>query len=232
MKKLSIQEKAELFDIISEKFYNSNFGSSSKSQIDLMMFSLYLDKLIEKGEEYDDYTISKQLGILQSNVRMLKKKKQLIYPREYKWYDAFWEYNKSAFLDSTGKIVINIPDPNVHMELEHTIEQFGGYIDTQLNPKLLKIEPCHYINLIIKIYEYENKYDRKVSEKFEEQFINALNKKFNKNNDIESKITKKNFTKQIKEQGVQSVLSVLYDCIPSGTIKGVIKLIQNVLIDS
>ena len=47
MQSLPVKEKADLFDKIAEMYYDSNFGQSSKSQIELLMFSVYLDKMID-----------------------------------------------------------------------------------------------------------------------------------------------------------------------------------------
>lgn len=131
------EEKAKKFDEIALNYYNVNFGNFSKSQIDLLMFSIYLDKLIETNQNFDDYSLSKQLGIVQSSIRQLKKKKQLIYPRDYKWYEAFLEYCQNAQFDKSDRIVINIPDPNVYIELQNAIEEIGGYVEVQLNSILL-----------------------------------------------------------------------------------------------
>ena len=50
VKILTDSEKAELFDKIAANYYDTNFGSFSKSQMDLLMFSIYIDKLIDKNE--------------------------------------------------------------------------------------------------------------------------------------------------------------------------------------
>ena len=88
----TIHEKAKMFDEITAHYYNHNFGSFSKSDIDLLMFKFFLEKEIENNVNGDnlldynsvsDYEISKKLGITQQRVRTLKIKKQLIYPTEY-----------------------------------------------------------------------------------------------------------------------------------------------------
>ena len=175
MKSLSAQEKAKLFDVIAENYYNVNFGSFSKSQMDLLMFSIYLDRLIESGRPFDDYSISKQLGVTQATVRQLKIKKQLIYPREYKWYEAFIEYSKNAVFDNNDRIVISIPDPNVYLELQQAIEEMGGFVEVQLNSKLLKIPPGYFIELLLHIYQLEKNLDEKETKKLKKEFLKNLN---------------------------------------------------------
>ena len=81
------KEKCEMFDKIAEKFYNSNFGQTSKADFELLMFNFYIRKIISDNMNSDgtidynkcsDYKISKGLGITQQKVRNLKVKNQLI----------------------------------------------------------------------------------------------------------------------------------------------------------
>lgn len=229
VKSLPKEEKAKLFDCIVDEYYNVNFGHFSKSQIDLLMFSIYLDKLIDTGQNFDDYTISKQLGILQSTVRQLKKKKQLIYPRNYKWYESFLEYSKNAVFDNSGRIVISIPDPNVYLELQHAIEELGGYVEIQLNSKLLKIPPGYYIELLLRINQLDNECDEKEALKLKANFIKKLNKRYLEDEKLEGEFTDKTFLTKLKEQGLEIGLDILKDMIPGGTViaNGIVSLSKN-----
>ena len=83
------EEKIIAFDEIASQFYEANFGQASKADIELMMFRLYIEKLIKQHRNPDgtvdyrkcsDYKISKDLGITQQRVRNLKVKNQLIHP--------------------------------------------------------------------------------------------------------------------------------------------------------
>lgn len=80
----STEEKIENFEKISQYFFQSNFGEMSKSDIELLMFSFYLDNIIAHSTDKNgvlnysacsDYNISKDLGITQQRVRNLKIKK-------------------------------------------------------------------------------------------------------------------------------------------------------------
>ena len=214
IKNLSPEKKAKLFDRIADEYYNVNFGTFSKSQIDLLMFSIYLDELIEAGECFDDYTLSKQLGIVQTSVRQFKKKKQLIYPRDYKWYEVFLKYNENAVFDGRGRIVINIPDSDVYLELQHAIEEIGGYVEVQLNPKLLKIPPEYYIELLLKIHQTDNRSDVKSTEKIKRDFIKKLNECYLKDNELNCEFTNKTFLTKLKEIGLKIGLDILMDVLP------------------
>ncbi len=218
MRSLTIKEKAELFDLIATKYYNTNFGSFSKSESDLLMFSIYLDKLIDKEKNFDDYNISKDLGIVQANVRQLKKKKQLIYPRDYKWYEAFLNYSQNATLDNTGRIVISIPDPNVYIELQHAIEELGGYVEIQLNSKLLKIPPGYFIELLLKIHQLDNGLDNSSAKKLKSDLIKKLNSKYHNDEKLKEKFTEKSFSSKLTQQGIKLCLGILEEVVPGGAI--------------
>ena len=213
VRSLSAKEKAEMFDQIAKEYYDGNFGNFSKSQIDLLMFSLYLDKLLDAEQNFEDYTVSKQLGILETSVRQLKKKKQLVYPRDYKWYEAFLRYSEHAVVDQAGRIVISIPDPNVYLELSHAIEEIGGYVEVQLNAKLLKIPPGYYMELLLRIYQQEQALDPAQAQKMRDAFIKKLNKQYLGEDALEQTLTQKTLLTQLKEGGLEIALDVLKSMI-------------------
>jgi hypothetical protein len=172
------EEKAGFFDKIAECFYHNNFGQLSKSEMDLMMFHFYLEKLISDNVNPDgtidyrkcsDYKISKDLGITQQRVRNLKVKNQLTYPMEYDWKRALATLTENARYDkSTGKVVLNIPDPNLYLEIQNFIEDQGAYIEKQLNSKVLQIRAEYYIELIINLEPENSK--KKIIKSLKTQF--------------------------------------------------------------
>ena len=159
----SDEEKIALFDVIADHFYKANFGQMSKSDIELMMFRFYMEKMIATYQNEDgtidyrkcsDYKISKELGITQQRVRNLKIKKELIYPTQYDWKSALASLTENAKYDKiTNKIVLNIPDPNLYIEIQNFIEEQGAYVEKQLNSKVLQIRAEYYIDLIISLEE-------------------------------------------------------------------------------
>jgi len=214
---LSDKEKAGMFDEIAKNFYASNFGMFSKSQLDLLMFSLFIDKLIDKEMDFDDYTMSKLLGILQSSVRSLKKKKQLIYPRDYKWYDSFLKDNQHTTFDGE-KIVICISDPNVYIELQHAIEELGGYTEVQLNPKLLKIPPGYFIELLLRIHAEDKKLSEDDIRELRKALIKQLNERFHEDQNLEGLLTEDDFKSKLKKAGLETTFEILGNVIPGGII--------------
>ena len=103
-----------MFDEIACHFYSHNFGQTSKTDLDLLMFHFYYEKMrsiftdSEGGLDYtqcSDYKISKELRITQQRVRNLKVKNQLIYPpeEELDWIKEFAKLTKNARYDHVTK---------------------------------------------------------------------------------------------------------------------------------
>ena len=138
------KEKTRLTDWMNQNYFdNQNFGSTSKADFELFLFSLYVDHLIDNKETFDDYTVGKQLGITISRVRSLKEKKELKYHREdYCWVAYFIACIENARYDEIAHLVkVNIPDVNVIKDVRYFLEQNGWYDEYQLNPKLFQCSP-------------------------------------------------------------------------------------------
>ncbi|WP_417151155.1 hypothetical protein [Ruminococcus sp.] len=186
------KEKVEMFDEIAKKFYNHNFGTFSKSEMELMMFNFYIKKIVSTNVESDntlnynyssDYYISKDLGITQQKVNNLKIKNQLVNPIEFDWKKSFLKLVGNARFDNkSGKVLINIPDPNLYIEIKHYLEEKGGYIDTQLNKGLLKIRAEYFIQLLVEIEPGKNR----------KTIIKEIKKKIREENKDESKFLENN----------------------------------------
>lgn len=154
------KDKAVAFDMIAEQYYMCNFGSMSKADFDVLMFSIYLDRILETSEadinSYSDYRLSKLLGITQTRICSLKVKKELKYPYAgFNWKESFMRLSENARYDK-GKIKINIPDKNLYIEIKNFIESNGGFIETQLSPTLLQISPEFYLDLMYEIVDDDN----------------------------------------------------------------------------
>ena len=107
--------KAKAFDQIAEKYYFGNFGSVGKSDLDVLMFSIYIERILNKSQDnfstYSDYTLSKQLGITQTRISNLKVKKELQYPYEdFNWRKRLADISQNAIYDE-GRIKLHIPIP-------------------------------------------------------------------------------------------------------------------------
>ena len=155
------ETKAKAFDQIAELYYDRNFGSVSKSDFDVLMFSIYIEQILKQSEidmeTYCDYELSKQLGITQSKIRNLKIKKKLKYPYDdFDWRESFARVSKTAYFEG-GKIHIYISDPNLFIELKHFVETQHGNVEITLNTSLFIISIDVFIALLLHIGNEDDK---------------------------------------------------------------------------
>lgn len=142
-------EKATAFNQISERYYKRNFGTMSKTDFETLLFHIYIEHLLDKNEPFDDYTMSKSLGITQSKVRNLKLRKELQYPREgFEWKESFADSIRNAAYDDTTRLVkMIVSDVNVLTELRYYMETNGWYDEYHLNPKLFQCRLDFFLKL-------------------------------------------------------------------------------------
>ncbi len=205
--KFTDEEKIANFDIICDSFFNANFGHLSKSDIELMMFNFYISKMVKDNSDNDgiidfnkcsDYLISKELGITQQRVRNLKVKNQLINPIDFKWEKALAKLTENARYDKEShKVILNIPDPNLYIEIQNFIEENGAYVEKQLNSKVLQIRAEYYIALILNLED----------EKSSKRIIKELKKQFRKDNKKEAAFDDNNIGKSLIE-GTVNITSI------------------------
>lgn len=152
---LTDQEKQEGFDRIAEHFYNRNFGTMSKADLETLLFDIYIEHLLNHGECFDDHTMSKTLGISQSRVRNLKIKKELKYPHDgFDWKESFAEEVRTAVYDpDTHMISMRISDVNVLTELRYFTEINGLFDHYQLNPHVFSCRLDFFLKICEKLSE-------------------------------------------------------------------------------
>lgn len=166
----SNEEKIKAFDQIAEMYYNRNFGTASKAEIDLLMFKFYYEAAISKSRNEEsgvidyracsDYKIGKQLGLTEQRVRNLKRRKELVYPSE----DFDWVKELAHLLSDekcvnieNGSVIISIPDPNLYAAIEDFISDKGGYLNYHLNSKVLDIKIEYLTALAVEFEDEETK---------------------------------------------------------------------------
>jgi hypothetical protein len=133
------------------------------------------------------------LGITQQRVRNLKVKNQLAHPVEYDWKLALAKLTRNArFEPISHKVTLNIPDPNLYLEIQNFIEERGAYVEKQLNSKILQIRAEYYIDLVIALEP----------EKSQRAIIKELRKFFAQKNTDQSKLDEKNIGKSLIDAAV------------------------------
>lgn len=169
------ESKANAFDKIAEKYYYANFASTSKADLETLLFSIYIEQILEKDQTdltaYSDYTLSKLLGISQSKVSNLKVKKELQYPyKKFDWRQSFMCMANRAYYEN-GTIKLYIPDRNVYLEVKNAIEEAGGYIEVQLTSNLLQVKLAYFLDLMVALSDSQERDE--IRKKLKEQIQKA-----------------------------------------------------------
>ena len=212
-------KKAEAFDKIADMFYNRNFGAASKTEIELLMFSIFMDGMIHKHSNHDnvmdmnacsDYSIAKMLGIKQSAVKNLKLKKQARYPVEFDWRKSLESIKEHIRYDSRKqRIIIPAPDPNLYEEIRNFIQENGGYIDIQLGTNIIQIRPEYYFWLL-----YEGINDEAVKNRIRTEIAVKLRER-NENEDLYSIADSEESLREQLFNGSDTLLEVIIDVLES-----------------
>ncbi len=222
----SNEEKQSCFDKISELYFCQNFGSTSKNDLEVLLFSEYIEHCIKVGEPYDDYALSKQLGITQSRIRALKERKELKYPHKgFDWKISFAESVKNAKYDESDHYVkILIQDINVLNEARHFIEEKGWYDECSLNRKLLRLpldcftEICIEDETLTDIFSPETKKN-----------IKSIAKSDNAIQSFLGDFTKEGLKKFLMSAGKEAIFSVISLLPFGGFAKTAFEFLGNVI---
>ncbi len=186
--------KSEAFDKIAALFYEGNFGTANKSEIELQMFSIFMEAMIDAHTENgvldyaacSDYKIGKILGIPQEKVRTLKIKKHARYPIHFDWRESLKTIQNEIVYDGEKKkIIIPVRDPNLYNEIREFIDDNGGYIEIQRGKNVIQIRPEYFFLLLYKATDTE-KERKKIREEFSRQL-----KKRNEDYIIDKVLTEK-----------------------------------------
>lgn len=168
-------EEAELF--------TKRFGSFSKSDYEILMFSIYRDLQMKPCR---DYEMSLALGITESKIRSLRVKSQLCYPKELDWKDELCNaLNKGNLGSNDLTITIMIEDPSIHNLLKNKIEETYGTVRLSLNSKLMTLPVESYLLLAMELEEDK------------EAALQKLNQKWQQDNKDAGEITKETLKKRI-----------------------------------
>ena len=166
----SEEEKVRAFEKIAELYYSRNFGTTSKTEIDLLMFKFYYEAILLRNRDPEsgatdyracsDYKIGKQLGLTEQRVRNLKRKKELVYPSEdFNWVKelAHLLEDENSVTIENGSVIVGIPDPNLYAAIEYFISDKGGYLNYHLNRRVLDIKIEYLTALAVEFEDEETK---------------------------------------------------------------------------
>ena len=191
MEELNKEEKLELANEICKKYFDKNFGTVSKADFETLIFDKFIKHYQNSKEKFDDYKLSKELGITQSRVRSLRERKELKYPtKNFNWKDEFNKILINAKYDeSTHTIKVIVDDVNVMNEIRHYIENNGWYDEVSLNKKLLSLPIGCCVDLLEDEFDFKN-----------------INKKCFKTIEKDSSDEVKKFLKDLTKDGLKNFL--------------------------
>ena len=207
-------DKDRLFTRIEEaELFSKHFGSFTKSDYEVLMFTVFLDSM---EDEVRDYDISIALGITESKVRTLRVKSQLLYPRELKWVEQLTSALDHGFYVD-GMITITLENPSVRNMIRNEVESKYGTVNISLNSKQLVLPVESYLLLAA------------CAEKDTDTVLQELNKRFIKDKEIIGGIQKEKFKARIFKN-VNNVAEAIQNVIALFTygrpiIEAVIRLI-------
>ncbi|MBO5516878.1 MAG: hypothetical protein J6A42_02170 [Firmicutes bacterium] len=138
------------------QLYTNRFGSFSKADFEVLLFTIYLDS-VEKPIR--DYEVSVELGITESKARALRIKSQLLYPKNLddQWKIELAEALRNGYYDTQAKVItITLEDPSVRNKIKYEVEKQLGTVNISLNNKQL-ILPVSSFLLIATITETDPK---------------------------------------------------------------------------
>lgn len=227
------ESKAKAFDEIANVYYDKNFGTMQKSDLDVLMFSIYIEQILKKSESdfdsYSDYTLSKELGITQQRINSLKQKKELKYPKEnFDWKKEFEIYlKKSKYIDK--KIKVYIPDPNVYLEIKNIVETNGGIVDIKRNKSILQLSPADFIELLFVISNPKES----EREALKKQYISQLKESSKDNQEIIETIEYKGIDEVFKDYANAGIAEIIFDVLEEilpEKVSNIIKIVGGVII--
>lgn len=191
MKYESLFSDDKQFIEIASHYYNKNFGTMSKSELDLLMFKIFYDGLKNKNDDSSltDVALAIELGITKQKVKSLKERMFLKYSNDsdFDWRGEMRDCisNSSVEYDErTGKFTILVSNPRFGYAVEDFLESNRLISDYAHNSKLLILSRRAFVFLA-----YESSDDCE-KQKLKKCFFDASNEE---QSQIERQLNAKTF---------------------------------------
>lgn len=163
--------KDEFLEKVSKLFFDKNFGSKTKTEIELLVFSFYLEAakkvaLIDGAvdeNKISDYKLGYDLGITPTRVRNLKLKTELQLSNDFKWEDELIKVlmiPQNIRLDG-DYLKITIRSRCLFYAVEDWVEDNGKTLNISLNPKELKIFKTDFYKLMNELCLIDDEQNKK-----------------------------------------------------------------------
>ncbi len=177
-----------LYDRVQEaELFSRRFGSFSKSDYEILMFTVYLDSLNRPARDYD---ISVELGITESKVRNLRVRSQLLYPKEMDWKNELAESLTHGSYDPANRqVTIMFENPSVQNFMKNEIEKTFNNVGKTFNSKQLVLPIESFLILAAHAEENPDKVIKQLNARVQKETKNS--------NKIEGKAFQERFLKSI-----------------------------------
>lgn len=239
---ISSGSEKEALEFILTNCFRSGFGTLSKTEIDLILFTAILKYSDKKN--ISEYELSKYLQITQQRIRNLKEKasvKYLVISKE----DAIKRFVSMAKFGKTRDILyfdIPISDIRVKNELEAILVQENILDYSNLGPKIFSIRIDDFFELIIQ-FELILSPDKN-RESIEEKIIAGIKEIAKDDDKIKeelladttsiNKLDKSNVKKAFVNGGINFGIDLLASVVPGGAffstpVKNLIKSFKGIL---
>lgn len=136
-------------------FFNRNFGLATKSEIEGALFNIYMNDKKNKGEDYSDRYLSRELGISEARVKNLKRTSYARYEDEINF----------------PKLLISLSD----RELDLMFFNISS-IDQKVFCKITVTEIVYYDELCAQLTNNKIQFDKKIGSNYVElSMFDAIN---------------------------------------------------------
>ncbi len=200
---------------IASHYYNKNFGTMSKSELDLLMFKIFYDGLKNKNDDSSltDVALAIELGITKQKVKSLKERMFLKYSSDS---DFDWKREMRDCIakpsveydDTTGKFTILVSDSRFGYAVEDFLETNRLISDYSHNSKLLVLSRRAFVFLA-----YESCDDSEKRRRLEDCFTKTLNEE---RKQIEGQLKAKTFWTRCSNALTSNVMNTVLDIIGLG----------------
>lgn len=152
-------DREALLSELAERFYNKNFGSLSKTDLELIMFRLYFHAAEKCATDENgricesaisDYKIGADLGLSPARVRNLRLKMELQSKEVFNWKEELGIVlqNPSNLSTAGDYFEITIRSRMLFFAVEDWLEDRGSTADITLNPKQLRVKKNDFYALL------------------------------------------------------------------------------------
>lgn len=200
---------------IASHYYNKNFGTMSKSELDLLMFKIFYDGLKNKNDDSSltDVALAIELGITKQKVKSLKERMFLKYSSDsdFDWKREMRDCISKPSVeydDTTGKFTILVSDSRFGYAVEDFLETNRLISDYSHNSKLLVLSRRAFVFLA-----YESCDDAEKRRRLEDCFTKTLNEE---RKQIEGQLKAKTFWTRCSNALTSNVMNTVLDIIGLG----------------